>query len=295
MEATSVSRRDTLVALACIIAGALLPLQVSAQSTQLVVIELNSRTADEVIPLLKPMLAPGGTISGLKDKLIIRSTPENLAELRSMLDVVDARPRRLLITVGRDRDGLDETREIGVSGSIGNDNVRIVLPDTSESAAMERAGELHSKQNSVQVRANSTRSDTSLQVSQTVQVLDGGTAFIGVGESIPLRERSAVGAVSSHETIGFQETVSGFYAVPRVRGNRVNVQLAAAADTVIDRRSGAAHIQRVTTVVSGRIGEWIEVGGISEATSERQAEIASRRGGASRSQKRIYIKVDEIR
>jgi type II secretory pathway component GspD/PulD (secretin) len=281
--------------LACIIAGALLPLQVSAQSTQLVVIELNSRTADEVIPLLKPMLAPGGTISGLKDKLIIRSTPENLAELRSMLDVVDARPRRLLITVGRDRDGLDETREIGVSGSIGNDNVRIVLPDTSESAAMERAGELHSKQNSVQVRANSTRSDTSLQVSQTVQVLDGGTAFIGVGESIPLRERSAVGAVSSHETIGFQETVSGFYAVPRVRGNRVNVQLAAAADTVIDRRSGAAHIQRVTTVVSGRIGEWIEVGGISEATSERQAEIASRRGGASRSQKRIYIKVDEIR
>jgi len=290
-----VRRRSTLVALACITVGALLPLQVSAQSTQLVVIELNSRTADEVIPLLKPMLARGGTISGLKDKLIIRTTPENLAVLRSMLDVVDARPRRLLITVGQERDGLEETREIRVSGSIGNDNVRIVLPDTSESAAMERAGELQSEQISVQVRANSTRSDTSMQISQTVQVLEGGTAFIGVGESIPLRERSAVGGVSSQETIGFQETVSGFYAIPRVRGNRVNVQLAAAADTVIDRRSGAAHIQRVTTVVSGRIGEWIEVGGISEISSERQAEIASRRGGASRGQKRIYIKVEEIR
>jgi len=283
------------VALACITVGALLPLQVSAQSTQLVVIELNSRTADEVIPLLKPMLARGGTISGLKDKLIIRTTPENRAVLRSMLDVVDARPRRLLITVGQERDGLEETREIRVSGSIGNDNVRIVLPDTSESAAMERAGELQSEQISVQVRANSTRSDTSMQISQTVQVLEGGTAFIGVGESIPLRERSAVGGVSSQETIGFQETVSGFYAIPRVRGNRVNVQLAAAADTVIDRRSGAAHIQRVTTVVSGRIGEWIEVGGGSEIASEQQAEIASRRGSASRGQRRIYIKVEEIR
>jgi hypothetical protein len=145
------------------------------------------------------------------------------------------------------------------------------------------------------VRANSTRSDTSLQVTQTVQVLAGGTAFIGVGESIPLRERSAVGGVNSHETIGFQETVSGFYAIPRVQGNRVTVQLAAAADTVIDRRTGAAHIQRVTSIVSGRIGEWIEVGGIGEVSSEQQAEIASRRGGASHSQKRIYIKVEEIR
>ena len=126
-------------------------------------------------------------------------------------------------------------------------------------------------------------------------LLDGGTAFIGTGESIPIRERSAVGGVSSQETIGFQETISGFYAIARVQGNRVTVQLAAAADTVIDRRSGAAHIQRVTTVVSGKIGEWIEVGGINEVTSERQAEIASRRGGASRSQKRIYIKVEEIR
>lgn len=50
-------RRSMLVALACITVGALLPLPVSAQSTQLVVIELNTRTADEVIPLLKPMLA----------------------------------------------------------------------------------------------------------------------------------------------------------------------------------------------------------------------------------------------
>jgi hypothetical protein len=42
------------------------------------VIELNARTTDEVIPLLEPMLACGGTIGGLRDKLIIRTTPANL-------------------------------------------------------------------------------------------------------------------------------------------------------------------------------------------------------------------------
>jgi hypothetical protein len=295
MEITSLRRRSALVALAGITVAALLPLHASAQSTQLVVIELNSRTADEVIPLLKPMLAHGGAISGLKDKLIIRTTPENLAELRSMLDVIDARPRRLLITVSQDRDGVDEFREIGVSGSVGDDQVRIVLPGTPESPNAGRTAQRHGEDNSVQVRAQSTRSNTSRQISQTVQVLEGGTAFIGVGESIPLGQRSVDGAASANETIGFQETVSGFYAIPRIQGDRVNVQLAAAADTLIDRRSGAAHIQRITTVVSGRVGEWIEVGGFSESSDQRQVEIASHRDGASSSQKRIFIKVEEIR
>jgi hypothetical protein len=288
-------RRGIIMALAYITVAALLPLSVSAQTTQLVVIELNSRTAEEVIPLLKPMLARGGTISGLKDKLIIRTTPANLAELRSMLDIIDARPRRLLITVGQQRDAFDETREIEVSGSIGNDSVRIVLPHSTESSNTGTGAELQSEQNSVQLRANSTRANASMRIAQTVQVLEGGAAFIGVGESIPLRERSAVGGAGTGETIGFQETVSGFYAIPRTQGNRVSIRLAAAADTVIDHRTGAAHIQRVTTVVSGRIGEWIEVGGITGLAEQWQTEIAASRGGDSQSQKRIYIKVEEIK
>ncbi len=284
-----------LVALACITVGTLSSVFAFAQTTQLIVIELNSRTADEVIPLLKPMLARGGTISGLKDKLIIHTTPENLAQLQSMLDVIDARPRRLLISVGQERGGQDETRDISVSGSIGNDNVRIILPDNSESTTRKDASQLPNEQNSVQIRANETRSVSSLRVSQRVQVLEGNSAFIGTGESVPLQGRSTASSADTRETIGFQETLSGFYATPRTQGNRVNIQLAAAADMAIDRTTGIAQIQRVTTVVSGRIGEWIEVGGIGELSGQRQGAIGARQSSGSRGNKRIYIKVDEIK
>jgi hypothetical protein len=289
------SRRSTLLALAGLTLMALFPVQVSSQQSQLVVIELNTRTADEVIPLLNPMLARGGTIGGLKDKLIIRTTPANLAELRKILDIVDGRPRSLLITVRQDRGSAGDDRELEVSGSIGNDRVRVVVPGAPASTANDSDAQTQAAGNSVHVRANSRRSDASRRTLQTVRVLEGNTAFIGIGESIPLRERSIDGGAVTHETIGFQEAVSGFYAKPRINGNRVTVQLSAAADTILDRESGVARIQRVTSVVSGRAGEWIEVGGIAERADERQADIASRRSRDSRDQRRIYIMVEETK
>ena len=41
-----------------------------AQQTTLEVITLNSRNAEEVIPILKPLLAPQGTITGLNNRLV---------------------------------------------------------------------------------------------------------------------------------------------------------------------------------------------------------------------------------
>src|SRR5262245_27744606 len=69
-----------------------------AQQPKLEVITLKYRNAEQVIPILKPLLAPGGTISGLQNRVVIRTTPDNLAELRKVLDAVDAAPRRLLIS-----------------------------------------------------------------------------------------------------------------------------------------------------------------------------------------------------
>ena len=62
-----------------------------AQQSVLEVIQLKYRNADQVIPMLKPLLAPGGTISGMQNRVIVRTTPANLAELRKVLDMVTTR------------------------------------------------------------------------------------------------------------------------------------------------------------------------------------------------------------
>jgi type II secretory pathway component GspD/PulD (secretin) len=53
------------------------------------VISLRHRTADQIIPVLRPLLEPGGVLSGQYSSLIIRTSPENLAQIRAALDAID--------------------------------------------------------------------------------------------------------------------------------------------------------------------------------------------------------------
>jgi type II secretory pathway component GspD/PulD (secretin) len=57
---------------------------VQAQQSVLEVIDLKYRSAEQIVPMLKPLLAPGGTVSALQNRLIVRTTPQNLAELRKV-------------------------------------------------------------------------------------------------------------------------------------------------------------------------------------------------------------------
>src|SRR5687768_8065078 len=63
------------------------------------IIPLRHRTVDQVLPALRPLLESGGTLTGQANQLIVRTSPENLAELRRALDVIDRPQRRLQISV----------------------------------------------------------------------------------------------------------------------------------------------------------------------------------------------------
>lgn len=258
-----------------------------AQASELAVIELNTRTAEEVIPMLKPMLAPGGSISGLKDKLVIRTTPANLAELRKILAVVDARPRRLQITVRQGVRARAEELDVQISGSAGSDGARVALPDSSRGIQRQSGDDQGS---GVRVQGSATRSTAARTALQTIQVLEGNRAYIAIGESIPLQ----AGSVGTRETVEYHDVVTGFYATPRVNGDRVTVALATSSDSVRDRESGTTRIQRADTIVSGKLGEWLEVGSVSRAADGRDTGLVWYDSSAMSDDRRIYIKVEEL-
>ena len=75
------------------------------------IIPLQHRMTDDVVPILRPLVAPGGTITGMNNQLIIKTTPDNLAEIKNVLQSLDRSPRRLLITVKQDIGGQIHTQE----------------------------------------------------------------------------------------------------------------------------------------------------------------------------------------
>ena len=226
--------------------------QVAVAQGSLEVITLRHRTAEQVIPVLRPLLEPGGVLSGQYNQLIVRTSPANLAQIRSVLDSIDQPARRLTISVRFD-----------------------------------------AAQDSVRSSVHDSRSRQDERVDQRIQVLEGGRAMISGGESRPLRQRQVIqtpgGPVIQESTV-IQETATGFEVVPRVSGSTVHLEIAPQREQFVGR-SGAIQSESVSSTVSGRLGEWIELGGASNVSSR------SDRGGfsATTGNRAVWVKVEELR
>jgi hypothetical protein len=128
------------------------------------IIALRHRTAEQVLPALRPLMEPGATLTGQGTQVIVRASPANVAELRRALEAIDRPLRRLQISV-RFEDALERSaQDIGASGRIGDRGSRIdIRADERETRAAER-------------------------VDQRIQVLEGGRAHIYTGRETLYRE-----------------------------------------------------------------------------------------------------------
>jgi len=259
-------KRSNLIRLALTLLLGATALVATAQQS-LEIIPLKHRTVDQVLPVLRPLLEPGGTLAGQNNQLIVRANPANLAELRAVLEAIDRPARRLQISVRFD-DSLDAARQgIGASGTIGN------------------------RGSSVELRAQDSRLRAEERVDQRLQVIEGARATIYTGQSRPLRQRQLIqtpAGVISQETIVVQERATGFDVVPRLSGENVTVEIA-------PQRESGDSFQRVSTTASGRLGEWFEIGGVAGTASRDERGLASSNFSSGAESRRVWLKVEELR
>lgn len=279
--------------LSIVLAGAAL-----AQTT-VEVIPLKYRQADQVIPVLQPLLGRDGSISNFQNQLVIRATPAELAQVKSVLASLDTPPRRLLITVRQDADVTGNRREAEVSGSVGNDNARVTVPGSSS----REGGNVVLRDGDDRLRARVVDSSQSgsERTAQTVQVLEGYSAFIRAGESRPVRNRQVLRTMVNGqwvdrvvETTDYRDATTGFNVRPRLQGDRVTLDIDPQRETFDEQRRGAVNVQRVVTTVSGRLGEWMDLGGISEQRSDDRSGILSSRSTRSSDQRGVQVKVEVL-
>lgn len=266
-----------------------------AQESVLEVIELKYRSADQIVPMLKPLLAPGGTISALQNRVIVRTTPQNLAELRKVLDAVDTMPKRLVISVRQEATGTGQTSEAEVSGSIGTDDARVTVPGSRRKKGA--GAEVRKGDDVVRGRVLDSQSAATDRGLQTVQVLEGNEAQIRVGRSVPVRSRNVIqtpqGARIS-ETVEYRDADTGFRVRPRVNGDRVTLEISTRRDSPADPNSQTFNVQRVDTVVSGRLGEWMEIGGVDQSRVQTDDGTLSRRSVSTSDDRKVFLKVEQM-
>jgi type II secretory pathway component GspD/PulD (secretin) len=131
------------------------------------IIPLKHRTVEQVLPVLRPLLEPGATLSGSRGQILLRASAANVAEIRRALDAIDRPSRRLQISVRLDDALESERREIRASGTISNRGA------------------------SASVSAEEARHAAAERVDQRLQVLEGGHAFIFTGQSNSFRDTAS--------------------------------------------------------------------------------------------------------
>lgn len=245
-----------------------------AQAQDIEVIALRHRTADQVLPLLRPFVEQGGALTGQGYQLFLRTTPSNARQLRQMLVSLDRAPRQLVISVRQDREGESASRSIGADGSVTTTNRRVY--------------------GNVNIEANDTRTTGTSGASQTIRVLEGARAFIAIGTAIPMTFRQFVttphGLTEVRGTV-LHEAVTGFHAQPQIAGDQVTIELAPEQTTLT--ASGPERAQ-LSTTVRGRLGEWIAVGGADLRGDSQSSGILSS-GQQSASQSRgVWLRVEEV-
>lgn len=225
------------------------------------VIPLRHATVEQVLPVLQPLLEPGGVLTGQRNQLIVRTSPANLADIRRALEALDVPARKLVISV-RHEDSAD--------ASLG-------------SAAV--GGAVSSKGVVISGGAVDTGSLSDSRVDQRIQVLEGGHASIGEGGTRPLQTRDGV---------VFQDMRTGFDVVPRLAGDEVTLEISPQR-----QRPGAAPGQvegiSSTTTVRARLGQWVELGGTARSAAAEERGTSARTRRADEGTRRIWIRVDEVR
>lgn len=226
--------RRLIVVWICCAATALAAAGAHAQNS-MEVIPLRHRTLEQVLPVLRPLLEPGGVLTGRANQLIVRTSAQNLAQIREALAAIDTPLRRLLISVRFTGASDFRDREIAARGTLRRGDSRIEL------------------------RARGAEAVADERVDQRVQVLEGGRAFIALGRTRPLGDAQEI-----------QDMATGFTVVPRVSGRRVLLEI----DPQRERPGvipGSVDSQRLATTVSTGLGQWVELGGVrsSGTVSER--------------------------
>jgi hypothetical protein len=245
----------------------------AAWAQALEVIPLRHRAAEELLAQLQPLVEPGGMLTGTGDKLFLRASPRNQAEIRQVLDALDRPLRRLMITVRQG--GSAEGEKVGVSGTV------ILTPGDS----------------SVRARGAASQGSRRESITQQVQTVEGGRAFINVGRELAIPVNEVVltpGGVVVSRGLTWYDVGTGFDAQPRLVGDRINIDISPRHDT-LGPLPGSANVRRLSTTVSGRLGEWISLGG-SRREAAGQTSGTLRYGSASRREdQEVWLKVDELK
>jgi len=267
--------------------GATLLVTPAAQAQSLETIQLKFRMAEDLLPILQPLVPQGSVITGTGDVLFVRADAATLSHIREAVASLDRAPRQLLITVGQVTNAQGSGTSVRGSGTLGSGDLQVGVNRPPQAST---GGQ-------VVVRGGTTSDD--VRNVSSVRALEGFETYVSLGQSRPFTSTTVTGGerfppVVSQST-EFRDVQTGFYATPRVSGDRVTLEISSRQQRLTGSgRNAPVATGAITTTVTGRLGEWIQVGGAVNDATGASSGIVTWGTRSDTTQYSAWVKVDEV-
>lgn len=260
------------------------------------IIDLRNRPAEEMLPIIRPMLDSDGAISGSGFQLIIRTSPGNLAQIKQIISKLDTAPRQLMISVfqGSQRDLEQASQSVQLHYQNNRIHADAGQPGSASAAGVQaRAGGL-----SIGGSINRTRSHHSETPVQQLRIQEGSAGYIETGQSIPFfsgRVYRQHGHTIIDAGTAYKDIQTGFYVQPRLNDKQVILDISPYRESLSKRGGAIIKTQAASTTVTGPVGQWLEIGGVENQSSTGNTGIGSHYNTREHSSSSLWIRADLVK
>ncbi len=250
----------------------------TANNIAIEVIPLNNRLASDLQSLISPLLEESEQIIANRSSLIISATPERQKEIRKLIVQLDTRLESLTITVIQSKTQTAEALNASA-------NVRLNYP----------ADRIRNSSSLFRGHFGNTNSKNDSNTRQKIQTLDGKTAYIKIGKVQPIENIRLYYSEYGHPIISSNteliEASTGFLVTPRLSGKQAILEVSPWSDKMDN--TGSLSTQSGHTTIRVNLGQWVEIGGISEQSQSSATGTLSHAYSTENKNMKILIKVDK--
>ncbi|MBB3168297.1 hypothetical protein [Simiduia aestuariiviva] len=231
------------------------------------------RTPESIMSSIAPLLVEQGTLSAAGNKIIIKTTRENFQELALLIEELDTPAAQLLVSVRQASIGQQSQSGFNSYGTITREKILLngqPAPKTSHQVSVKRSTGWGEKSSNYQLRAQ-----------------EGEPVYLQTGQQIPIQSRYGVVGGTTTE---YHPVTSGISFVARLVGNTVILDITQQQQEPVG--NNRIETQSLHTQVSGRLGEWIALGGTQGRFSSTEQGILRRQTEDRNDTLNISVKID---
>ncbi len=244
------------------------------------IITLQHQFAENLLPIVSPMVGADGTATGMHNQLILRASPERMREIEAVVQQLDITRVNRRITIKANNNSQSQINRTDARGKVNIDNITI----GNDRRASANSGNIIVERNRYKTQNNS---------SQFLNVLDGEQAFIQTGQIVPFTQEWMTMTrryVQIDRTIDWREITTGFAVRPRAIGTQVELEITPRIASL--NNQGMIDFEALSTTLRVSLNEWVDIGATMQNHDDVSRKILSRYSRSSSQDSSLMIKVD---